>query len=541
MNPIENEAIVAELLRAADGSLELVDKRPDMPGLKARPGWSSWRVLREDKSRKEMKDRKKKNNAKMQKRRKEWEEKKIQENGQESKSDTAQDDAAAAGDSAMVQDNVQDDDSAEQAQNKKDSNRFASGPPPSWDEATLKERASAQGLVEYTSFDEVPEEWQSRVRKTVFPPTEEEAAKFRLEKCLRCLPHDMDTGGFFVALLRKVAPLSAKAKREALELAQEFHPEEVGDDGPSGPVAKRSKAEESDLAKTGGMDKSEAVIGTENDDGIDTDMFDATEADDTDLISDAQLGDTTDADNEDMVSESDPKEKDDTKVAPSKVMEGKPLKRGKTRGVAMDDSFVPLNDDIWKPLVDYYGLSETFPRDQYMARAFSEAKALYFVGAPIKNLMDRGIQERVTIVNTGLKGFARNNKECKVVYRVAQEGIHYLAPHMTKRKIYAGLKDFSKCLNTGTIRLENFTDEFAAAVRLMDPGSFVVALEGYEEDIFQKMFLVMWRCRGDAVNCLVAKVEMEGMKSKLRAIPGYEEEKVAVILAAGVPVEEVKD
>jgi hypothetical protein len=32
----------------------------------------------------------------------------------------------------------------------------------------------------------------------------------------------MDSGGFFVALLTKVAPMSAKAKKEALELAQEF-------------------------------------------------------------------------------------------------------------------------------------------------------------------------------------------------------------------------------------------------------------------------------------------------------------------------------
>jgi hypothetical protein len=51
----------------------------------------------------------------------------------------------------------------------------------------------------------------------------------------------------------------------------------------------------------------------------------------------------------------------------------------------------------------------------------------------------------------------------------------------------------------------------------LEPGSFVVALKGYERDVFQKLFLVMWRCRGDAVDCLVAKVEMEGMKSKLRA------------------------
>jgi len=35
--------------------------------------------------------------------------------------------------------------------------------------------------------------------------------KFPLERCLRLFPHLGDTGGFFVALLRKVAPLPSKA------------------------------------------------------------------------------------------------------------------------------------------------------------------------------------------------------------------------------------------------------------------------------------------------------------------------------------------
>ena len=67
MNPVENEAVVAEILREADGAVELVEKRSDMPGLRARPGWTSWRVMREDRtnsqSRKQRENQKKKNNA----------------------------------------------------------------------------------------------------------------------------------------------------------------------------------------------------------------------------------------------------------------------------------------------------------------------------------------------------------------------------------------------------------------------------------------------------------------------------------------------
>jgi 16S rRNA C967 or C1407 C5-methylase (RsmB/RsmF family) len=43
-NPIENEAIVAELLRWSQGALELVDVSDYLPHLKRRNGISSWKV-----------------------------------------------------------------------------------------------------------------------------------------------------------------------------------------------------------------------------------------------------------------------------------------------------------------------------------------------------------------------------------------------------------------------------------------------------------------------------------------------------------------
>ncbi|KXS20297.1 S-adenosyl-L-methionine-dependent methyltransferase [Gonapodya prolifera JEL478] len=44
-NPIENEAVVAELLRIADGSFELLDVSAELPGLIRRPGLTSWKVV----------------------------------------------------------------------------------------------------------------------------------------------------------------------------------------------------------------------------------------------------------------------------------------------------------------------------------------------------------------------------------------------------------------------------------------------------------------------------------------------------------------
>ncbi|KAL3669934.1 hypothetical protein V7S43_005308 [Phytophthora oleae] len=117
LNPIENEAVVAELLRRADGALELVDCSKMLPGLISRPGVDSWGVA--------------------------W-----------------------------------------QA-------RTAKGKP----------RAPLQWFDQYES---VPDFLQgSRIRRSMFPPADKEIRK-DLSRCLRLFPTDQNTGGFFVAVLRKV-------------------------------------------------------------------------------------------------------------------------------------------------------------------------------------------------------------------------------------------------------------------------------------------------------------------------------------------------
>lgn len=44
LNPIEDEAVVAALLRRFRGSIELVDVKSKMPQLNSSPGITNWRV-----------------------------------------------------------------------------------------------------------------------------------------------------------------------------------------------------------------------------------------------------------------------------------------------------------------------------------------------------------------------------------------------------------------------------------------------------------------------------------------------------------------
>jgi hypothetical protein len=309
MNPIENESVVAELLRASEGSLELVDRRSELPGLLARPGLSTWRVLSEDKTRRQIKDKMKKNNGKMTARRKEWEEKEKQEEGTNNE-----------GESAGVTKDPQEVAKPEKGQPNEDEHERVpvktEFKPASMDDTEPKKMAQMAGLNEYSCFDEVPSHMQKRVRRSCFPPTVEEASRFHLEHCMRVLPQDMDTGGFFVALLKKKAPISARARKTFKKLEEEL--QDDSNDGGSNEEPSSKKAK---------VDSEAAAVEKKAED---TEMKDSITGEGANLL---------------------PDKKDNSAVVRGYVkkhyLEDKDGKKHATLG---KDDFIPVPKDIFEPL-----------------------------------------------------------------------------------------------------------------------------------------------------------------------------------------------
>jgi len=459
MNPMENESVVAELLRITDGALVLEDPRPRMEGLIARPGWSSWRVLREDKSRtrRAQKNLKNKNNPKMMAKRKEYEERERAEKGEAPTPKESE--AKEVGETK------------EYTPSPYDTNPYV--PPPTWDYESLSERTTSLGFVEYACYNDVEEDWRRRVRPACFPPTEEEAKKFELHHCLRCLPQDMDTGGFFVALLKKVKPIGVANERMNAR-AREC----------------RYNVDETPKENTENGEKDSAS--------------------------------------------------EEPKMAPI-VKTGQPTNKPRD---CSQENFISVDPSVWPDIEEEYGLASTYPKDQLMCRASADAKVVYFISEGVKRgLIDKGIQDRLTVINSGLKAFERckmNDKASPGAYRLTQEGIHYIVPHMTKRILIADMEDFGKCIDEGFIKFETFSEPFRQKLKDLTHGSFVVALKGFEKDIVKKMFLIMWR-RADVVNCFVTKVEKEAMVSKLRALGFILPEKEETVARKETACEEKKD
>ncbi|KAL3780293.1 hypothetical protein HJC23_001334 [Cyclotella cryptica] len=454
MNPMENESVVAELLRITNGSLVLEDPRPRMEGLIARPGWSTWKVLREEKrgSAKAKKDHKKKNSPKMIAKRKEWAEKR--ENGEcHSPPKERQDPNNAEEDH-------------EEISERSPYHTLPYIAPESWDETTLRERTTSLGFVEYNSHADVEPEWRRRIKPLSRDATE------RMNQMAR-----ESRGGIEV---------DAHVNREG-----------------------GNRAENNDVDSASNVDKSDDTINGEND----VTMIEESEVE--------QTGDEPKNNSDNLEPHHAAMEEEEEELvqkAPSGKV-GMNHNKQKKKADLSNEDFIPLEESIWPPIVDQFGLSPDIPKEQYMARASGEAKVLYFISKAIKEqLIDRGIQNRITVINSGLKAFERCSiQDARAKYRISQEGVQFVVPHMTKRLLVATADDFYKCITGGFIEFNVFSDVFHSKIKDLEPGSFVVALEGHEHDLMKKLFLVMWK-RKNALECFVTKVEIDGIVSKLRAL-----------------------
>jgi hypothetical protein len=449
-NPMENEAVVAELLRRSNGALELVEV--NLKGFKTRPGWTSWKVFCESQTQRESKTKQKKNSAKVMAKRSDWQEKEG-EMGDDGEMAACTASSADGGDSAIPDESSPNVGDEVKGSESKDDGIKERLQPTSMDEDYLIEMAKKSGLEYWPTYDDVPEPFRGRVRPSHFKPTDEEVASFYLHRCVRCLPHDNDTGGFFVALIRKVGDISVadRQQHDALDSKQ--------------PENKRARLEEKESASKQGPR-----------------MDDEGER----LVKGNQVRDEN----------------------------GKSI-----QGLGKDD-FVPVQDNILKELIDSFGLVESnFQKDLIMTRASGESKNIYYISRPIKNMIDKGIQNKVTVINSGLKAFVRSSLDGTSIYRVCQEAAHFLVPHMTKRKFVANIDDFEKCLTSERfIQIAAFSDDLQSQIRELSIGSFILILDGYEDELQHKMVVTLWRCRTDRVDQLVAQLERDAIVAKVRSI-----------------------
>lgn len=279
----------------------------------------------------------------------------------------------------------------------------------------------------YSDFSEVPSSRHTQIRPTMFPPTDpDKLASFHLDRCMRVLPHHQNTGGFFLAVLVKTAPMPwnkrhPKLRKEPTPPAEGTPPTE---DGPPAVVP------------AGGGAGRPAGDGAEET----------------------------------------PKS-DQPPTAHHAVCGPPPRKKMKLFGFK-EDPFVFLTEDdpVFTPIQSFYDLSPDFPKLNVLTRSHEGKKRhLYMVSKELRNVMLNN-SERMKVINTGVKVWSRNSdgEQFGCAFRLAQEGIYTLYPYIRSRMITVSVEDIKVLLTQENPFLSKLQSHAHTQAKNIGMGSIVL-------------------------------------------------------------------
>jgi hypothetical protein len=240
-----------------------------------------------------------------------------------------------------------------------------------------------------------------------------------IERCMRILPHDNDSGAFFVTLLRKTAPVSFAL--------------------PHG-------------AELNAADAPSAGAG-----------WDAGEQDPTEGMQAANIGvEGSKAHAEDM-----PGDKTDTagSAMPKGFVDNCTRLTRMEKRVQKVEPYVPLERlpdgrSMWESIAAFYGVSSEFPSQQLLAHS-ERVKVIHYVTAAARRALDAAqpgslaggneypdeegrrrakSQEMLNVVVAGTRMFEKDHAtDCPCLYRVCMDGVRFLLPYLSdKRRVTLG-------------------------------------------------------------------------------------------------------
>eukprot|EP00271_Cylindrocystis_brebissonii_P018703 TRINITY_DN5426_c0_g2_i1.p1 TRINITY_DN5426_c0_g2~~TRINITY_DN5426_c0_g2_i1.p1 ORF type:complete len:1077 (+),score=238.17 TRINITY_DN5426_c0_g2_i1:140-3370(+) len=581
LNPVENEAVVAQVLRESGGAMELLETSEMLPELKRRPGLRSWKV----------------------KGRSEWYTSYCQaERGRN----------VNVGPSMFPSGNTTGPSPAPPAEPVEVGNGDAN---------PMEEDGKEAG------------EGKERPDRSGDPP---ETCPFPLERCLRVVPHDQDTGGFFVAVMQKVAPLTALpplSSRDRHRMERGILPRHIAEEQAAAAAAAGSEKQadgEPPVASEAPLPSSDTPRATEadgpalaeaiivEDEGGDV----AGEDEVTSAVVGASavngeeggLGEGIDeGHDEPTVEDAFPGEERLSVGAPAGIIvddamegSGKPedivedsgkavavveqtevaaegteganeaeeggqggapgdskryQQQGRWRGV---DPVIFLTDEgILTSLEDYYGLPRSFLETHLVTRSddIARVKRLYYVCSAVGDIIRQNFAtgEHLKIVSTGLKLFERQSVKdptVKCAYRITSEGLPLILPHLTRQILHCNAVDFRHLLANRNVAFDSFTTpETTAGLQAALPGCVVMVLQrtlansgatGEETDVEEagarRMAVGVWRGK-NGVSLLVTKVETQQLLERLKLPSPVEAStgpETAVAEAEGKSIEETR-
>jgi hypothetical protein len=314
------------------------------------------------------------------------------------------------------------------------------------------EKCLAMGMTQFHSYSEIPENLRKKYKEFIFPPTAEEISWMHLERCLRCLPQDEDTGGFFVCAMRRLSPPQS---------------------------AEESTEQPTDPA---------ASVETE-----------AHEGDAEDEVKGEGEGEGEEIEEKAT--------NDDSSSTPPCSAPLAPLPVPRPRGYGAGRTTVDLklwDQDSFQRIKEYFGLidmtgEEFYIREDYTdtkqrkefdtgVKDSSSSKSIYLLPAVTRGIMSGDIYKRLKIVSAGIKVFERCAKgtfagggDCG--YRLLQEGVDVIAPYVTKRKVEVTIQDMCNFIEGGLVSFSTLSRETVTKLQHIQTGSILAYYDFRPEDV----------------------------------------------------------
>ncbi|GER26875.1 ribosomal RNA small subunit methyltransferase F [Striga asiatica] len=382
MNPVENEAVVAEVLRRCEGSIELVDVSSELPQLVRRPGLKKWKVR--DKGQW-------------------WASYKAVPNYRRS---------------AVLP------------------SMFPSGN--SYVETSEHSNETETGQL-CENGDGSSENGPQGTDASVVSSNslETEVSDLPLERCMRIVPHDQNSGAFFIAIFHKVSSLPALAANGNKHTSL---PNEMDSN-----TAQPHK-------QMDGIREEDPEIGT-----ADVQIPELTPG-----ILEASLG--TD---QDKIDQDKSKEETEEPSTDAKTVTGKRKLQIQGRWKGVDPVIFYKDDSVVDRIMEFYGIRESFPFKGHLVTRnndMNHVKRVYYVSSSVKQVLQLNFLagQQLKIASVGLKMFERQTSKegatAPCLFRISSEGLPLILPHITKQILYATPLDFKHLLQYKTVKFTDFVN-----------------------------------------------------------------------------------
>lgn len=298
----------------------------------------------------------------------------------------------------------------------------------------------------------------------MFPGTKEELENdIKVQYTARVMPEDQNTGGFYIALIRKNKPTKFPVIEEAIDIAE--------------PVNETNEEPIKEIE----METPADVLGLKRDEPneVPTDVLET------------------------------PLQGDDEEKAP---------KKGAFRLIHEKDlvRYEPIPIDIWETIRGLYGISTEFPT-HLLTVPNVISKKIYVVSESIADVLRNDTKKALNTVYFGTSVFVKNKMptESPDPYRLSHDGIRYIYPFMTKNVVQITKKEFGYLVKKGqTIFHEELKENLPETCEKffnLNGGSYCLVWK--EEGMEQEELVTIAKMKNSIV-VMVPREDINGLRIK---------------------------